>query len=52
MATIEKFSCLIVDDDTSFAAMAAQVVRDEGGKPTVAKNLAEAREATTGRRKR
>ena len=48
MATIEKFSCLIVDDDTSFAAMAAQVVRDEGGKPTVAKNLAEAREATTG----
>ena len=46
--TGRKFSCLVVDDDTSFAAMAAQVVRDEGGKPTIAKNLEEARDATVG----
>ena len=44
--TLHKYSCLIVDDDAAFATMAAQVVRDEGGKPTLAKNLAEARAAT------
>jgi len=46
--TGRKFSCLLVEDDVSFAAMAAQVVREEGGKPTIAKDLAEAREATAG----
>lgn len=41
-----KFSCLLVDDDNSFTMMAAQVVREEGGAVTAAKNLAEARAAT------
>ena len=45
-----KFSCLMVDDDASFASMAARVVRDEGGEPTVAHNLASAREITAARR--
>jgi DNA-binding NtrC family response regulator len=40
----QKFSCLIVDDDVAFAAMAAQVVRDEGGEPTLCHVLAAARE--------
>ncbi len=42
-----KFSCLIVEDDGAFASMAAQVVRDEGGKVTVVPNLAEARAVTS-----
>jgi len=46
--TGRRFSCLVVEDDVSFAAMAAQVVRGEGGKPTIVKDLAEAREATAG----
>ena len=49
MATADKFSCLIVEDDNAFATMAAQVVRGEGGVVTSAKNLAEAREATAAR---
>ena len=40
------FSCLIVDDDTAFAAMAAQVVREEGGRPVLVHNLLEASAAT------
>ena len=40
----EKFSCLIVEDDVAFAAMAAQVVRSEGGEPTVCHALVAARE--------
>jgi DNA-binding NtrC family response regulator len=44
--TGRRFSCLVVEDDVAFAAMAAQVVRDEGGKPTIAKDLAEASAAT------
>ncbi len=44
--TQRKFSCLIVDDDDAFAAMAANVVRDEGGIVTLAANLATAREVT------
>ena len=49
MATIGKFFCLIVEDDSAFATVAAQVVRDEGGAVTLAKNLAEAREAASNR---
>ena len=49
MATAGKFTCLIVDDDSAFATMAAQVVREEGGVVTSAKNLAEARDATANR---
>ena len=41
---VEKFSCLIVDDDVSFASMAANVVRESGGQVTQAHNLANARE--------
>ena len=44
-----KFTCLIVEDDIAFATMATQVVRDEGGVVTVAKNLAEASAATANR---
>ena len=40
-----RFSCLIVDDDAAFAAMAGQVVREEGGSPTLVATLAEAGEA-------
>ena len=40
------FTCLIVEDDAAFAALAAQVVGDEGGVPTIAATLAAAREAT------
>lgn len=47
--TGREFSCLIVEDDTAFATMAAQVVRDEGGAVTLAKNLSEARAATANR---
>ena len=42
----QKFSCLIVDDDAAFAAMAAKVARDEGGTVTLAANLAAAHEVT------
>jgi two-component system, NtrC family, response regulator AtoC len=40
----ENFSCLILDDDVSFATMAANVVREAGGQVTLAHNLARARE--------
>jgi len=39
-----KFTCLIVEDDSSFAAMAAQVVRSEGGEATLVSSIAAARE--------
>lgn len=38
------FACLIVEDDSSFSAMAAQVVRAEGGEPTSVDTIAAARE--------
>src|SRR5690348_9313628 len=41
----KSFSCLIVEDDKGFASMAAHVVRDEGGQPTCASDLASARAA-------
>ncbi|MBI1177304.1 response regulator [bacterium] len=41
-----KYSCLIVDDDAMFARMAAQVVRDEGGVPTIVADIASARQVT------
>ena len=44
-----EFSCLIVDDDQAFAAMAAQVVRGEGGTVTLAASLGETREITSRR---
>ena len=44
--TQRKFSCLIVDDDDAFAAMAANVVRAEGGSVSLAADLATAREVT------
>jgi DNA-binding NtrC family response regulator len=40
-----RFSCLIVEDDKAFASMAAEVVREEAGEPTVVFSLAGAREA-------
>lgn len=40
----EKFSCLIVDDDVSFASLAATVVREAGGVVTLAHSIASARE--------
>ncbi len=49
MAATGKFSALIVEDDQGFATMAAQVVREEGGGIVLAKNLAEARDATANR---
>lgn len=39
----DAFSCLVVDDDISFAALAASVVREAGGRVTLAHNLASAR---------
>ncbi len=45
----ERFNCLIVEDDPAFATMATQVVRDEGGAVTHAKNLAEAQTITASR---
>jgi DNA-binding NtrC family response regulator len=42
---IGKFSCLIVEDDSAFAGMAAEVVRGENGRPTLCNNLAEAQQA-------
>src|SRR6185312_4063665 len=39
-----KFTCLIVEDDGSFATMAAQVVHGEGGEPTSVDTIAAARE--------
>lgn len=47
--TVDKFSCLIVDDDAAFATMAGQVVREEGGSSTLVATLADAREAVADR---
>jgi two-component system response regulator AtoC len=44
-----KFSCLIVEDDTAFAGVASQVVRAEGGRVTAVTNLEQARAATASR---
>jgi len=44
-----KFTCLIIEDDSSFAAMAAQVVRGEGGEPVLVSTIEAAREATAKR---
>jgi DNA-binding NtrC family response regulator len=40
-----RFSCLIVEDDAAFGAMAAKVVSGEGGEATTAATIAAAREA-------
>ncbi|MBI3848735.1 MAG: sigma-54-dependent Fis family transcriptional regulator [Verrucomicrobia bacterium] len=45
----EKFSCLIVEDDNAFATMAGQVVREQGGEPTLAATLSAARAAIVDR---
>jgi two-component system response regulator AtoC len=39
-----RFTCLIVEDDPSFASMAARVARDEGGEPVSVGSIAGARE--------
>jgi len=39
-----SFSCFIVDDDVSFATLAGNVVREAGGKVTMAHTLASAQE--------
>ena len=44
-AAPRPFACLIVEDDPAFAAMAAQVVREEGGAPQTAPTIAAARVA-------
>lgn len=46
MSHLGKFTCLIVDDDGGFATIAAQLVREEGGAVTIAKDLAQARLVT------
>ena len=37
-----RFTCLVVEDDSAFAAMAAKVVSQQGGEPTLAPTLADA----------
>jgi DNA-binding NtrC family response regulator len=44
-----KFSCLLVEDDAAFAAMVAQIVRQEGGEPTIVGTLSGARDAVANR---
>lgn len=46
--SILKFTALIVEDDPAFAGVAAEVVRNENGRPTLCKNLAEAQQAVAG----
>lgn len=46
VATIDSFSCLIVEDDPAFAGMAANLVGEQGGNVTLAANLAAARDIT------
>jgi two-component system response regulator AtoC len=41
----DRFRCLILEDDASFALMAAKVIRDEGGEPTSVATISAAREA-------
>ena len=43
----KNFSCLIVDDDVAFATMASQIVREAGGKVSLAHTLANAHEIST-----
>lgn len=45
--TDARFTCLIIEDDKSFATMAAQVVREEGGTPTCVSSIASARETAS-----
>ncbi len=45
----QPFSCLILEDDTAFASMAAEIIRTEGGVVTVCGSIAAAREAVAGR---
>jgi two-component system, NtrC family, response regulator AtoC len=45
--TNARFTCLVIEDDKSFATMAAQVVREEGGTPTCVPSIASARDAVT-----
>jgi len=44
-----KFSCLIVEDDAAFGAMASEVVRQEGGDPVQALSLSAARDQAANR---
>lgn len=44
-----RFTCLVVEDDTSFAALATSVIREEGGEPLLCGNLAAAREVIASR---
>ena len=46
----EKFACLIVEDDAAFAEMAARVVKDEGGEPSIAGSFQSAREMESTRK--
>ena len=39
MAEIEKFSCLVVDDDIGFTSMLAKIVTEEAGKPVTCHTL-------------
>lgn len=41
----KNFSCLVIEDDSAFAVMAAKVIRAEGGVPTPVATIAAAREA-------
>lgn len=41
----DKFSCLIVEDESAFGAVVAQVVRGQGGTATLAATVGAAREA-------
>jgi DNA-binding NtrC family response regulator len=49
VAQSSSFSCLLVDDDASYAAIAAKVVREAGGVPTLVPDLATARDITATR---
>lgn len=44
MASLERFSCLLVDDDVGFTSMTAKIVNEEGGTPTPCHTIAAARE--------
>src|SRR5947209_4701517 len=46
MAENARFTCLLVEDDSAFAATAMDVVRAEGGQPTHCPNLSQARQVT------
>lgn len=44
MASLQRFSCLLVDDDVGFTSMLAKIVGEEGGTPTLCHTVAAARE--------